>query len=442
MNWSERFKKGLAPMGVIRKDFEMLRSGEKLRTTNEIQDMLFIQSLEGRAHNGAGVFNKRTYVNTTIDDVVIALNRDPAKTKRARQALIDDIASFVEDTVNGKKRDRLVNAQKEPFIGFDPFRERKVNARDILRGLFIGGLRDAAEVRKVAEERYQVTIGCGECHLVNTRVMIEMGLDGEKLAHEAHEEELPEFYAKGLILTDGHNIPSQDVRYYYIRHRLGPGQSDDLAVVVAGILYNSDVALGIFLSDAIDTLEKYAPFYRDQDQDLAYHISRAFKDLQVTLDDVYELTYLSSIPLTEEEQVPDSSLRYLLTVDKKSGMSTIESHLAFIEGKPVPSLTISYKRIPSEQFYSFAKRRLINVRRLDSLAVPEILTKEANRPLNELVQENFIVVDQGESLANAVRKFKDAKAEIIIVMGKGGKVVGTLTATDLIYLAGRGPASV
>ena len=50
---------------------------------------------------------------------------------------------------------------------------------------------------------------------------------------------------------------------------MGPGQSDDAAIVTAGLLYNVDVALGVFLADAIDTLEKYVPAYYDQDKALA-----------------------------------------------------------------------------------------------------------------------------------------------------------------------------
>ena len=66
----------VAPKELIAADYEVLRSYEHLETTQEIEDLLFMQSLEGRSHNGAGVFDKRTYVNTTIDDVVVALGRD------------------------------------------------------------------------------------------------------------------------------------------------------------------------------------------------------------------------------------------------------------------------------------------------------------------------------------------------------------------------------
>src|SRR5437868_6942070 len=98
----------VAPKELIRADFELLSSYEHLETTPEIQSLLFMQSLEGRAHNGAGVFENRPFVNTTIDDVVRALDLDPDEIKAQRQALIDGIVNFAVDAMNGEKRDKLI----------------------------------------------------------------------------------------------------------------------------------------------------------------------------------------------------------------------------------------------------------------------------------------------------------------------------------------------
>ncbi|MBF0254803.1 MAG: hypothetical protein HQL11_06760, partial [Candidatus Omnitrophica bacterium] len=81
------FARHIAPGELLLKDFETIRSREKLETSNEVAELLFIQSIEGRSHNGAGVFSKRIYVNTGIDDIVRALKRDPVKVKRDRQNL-------------------------------------------------------------------------------------------------------------------------------------------------------------------------------------------------------------------------------------------------------------------------------------------------------------------------------------------------------------------
>ena len=174
----------VAPKELIQADHEVLASYEHLDTTRDIEDLLYIQSLEGRAHNGSGVFDKRTYVNTTIDDVVRALEHDPDEIKNRRQAIIDDIVDFAEAAMNGEKREKLLNSKGDPILGISLFYDRRVNARDILRGLYLGGLRDNPDIRKEAERFYQTKIGGGRCYIIDIKTMLDMNLDGEKLAHE------------------------------------------------------------------------------------------------------------------------------------------------------------------------------------------------------------------------------------------------------------------
>ena len=419
----------------IRKDLSILRSYEKLDTTSAIEDLLFIQSIEGRAHNGSGAFDKQTFVNTSIEDIVKALDLNPATVKAARQKLIDDIAEFVHDTLGEGRRDRLITRSGDPFLGIPFFRDRKVNARDVLRGIYIGGLRDNPDIRKAAEAKYQIRIGCGACYLVDTRIMTAMRLDGERLAHEAHEDRISGYIEKGLIVQDGTESPALEdhIRYYYIRHRIGPGQSDDAAIVTSGILYNVDVALGVFLADAIDTLEKYAPVYKDQDQELAYFIGRGFKELGITREDVYEIAYLAAIPEAEEETVPDSSLRYLLSIDPRTNRTALQMHFGFIEGKSVAELPVSFKRILTTEFYEYVKRRLVNLRRVDAMSLPEVVVQELNRPIGEMARKNFIAITKDVSLAEAVRRFRESKSEVLVVTDRNGNVLGTLSAVDLIH---------
>jgi hypothetical protein len=85
---------------------------------------------------------------------------------------------------------------------------------------------------------------------------------------------------------------------------MGPGHSDDTAIVCAGLLLNRDVALGVFLADAIDTLEKYVNKYSDQDNELARLIADQYKDLNTSIEDVHRLIYLSTIPEKKVDVVP------------------------------------------------------------------------------------------------------------------------------------------
>ena len=86
----------VAPRELIQEDFRNLKSSERLYTSPRIEELIFLQSIEGRAHNGAGSFNKRSYVNTTIDDIVRAVGRSPKATKAKRQELIDEIVRIAE----------------------------------------------------------------------------------------------------------------------------------------------------------------------------------------------------------------------------------------------------------------------------------------------------------------------------------------------------------
>ncbi len=422
----------VAPKELIQADYELLKSYEHLETTPEIEDLLFMQSLEGRAHNGAGAFENRVFVNTTIDDVVRALGRDADEVKAKRQALIDDIVEFASSTMNGEKRDRLLSEDGDPILGLALFRDRKVNARDVVRGLYLGGLRDNPDFRKEAEKKYQIKIGGGRCYVIDVKTMLAMNLDGEKLAEEAHEAEIDDYSRRGLIVGTEGAVDPKTQKYFYIRHRIGPGQSDDAAFIMGGVLYNPDVALGVFLADAIDTLEKYAPVFSDQDGNLSFQIARGFNSLQISLEDVHELISLSAIPEAEEHLIPDSSLRYLLSIDPRSQSCALRNHLDFIEGKPILPLPVSFKRILSTQFYEYINRRLLNVRNLEKFAIPNLSLKELDKSVADFVKKDFAVIGKDATISDAIRKFKESKCEILVIQDKNNKIVGTIRPSDLL----------
>lgn len=431
----------VAPPELIRADHQALRSYEHLDTTEPVEDLLLIQSLEGRAHNGSGAFHKRTYVNTTLDDVVEALEKNPTEIKNRRQMLIDEILDFAISTMNGEKRDRLVNRTGEPMLGISSFKDRRVNSRDILRGLYLGGLRDNPDIRKETERIYQIKIGGGRCFIIDIDTLIKMGFNGEILAHEPHEDKIADYQKRGLIVSTEGSVDPKTQRYFYIRYRLGPGQSDDAALVMAGILYNTDVALGVFLADAVDTLEKYAPIFKDQDGALAFQIGRGFKELNLTLNDAYELAFLSAIPEIEEHLVPDSSLRYLLSLDKASQTCALKTHLDFIEGKPVPPIFISYKRIPSTQFYDYINRRLANLSKFQRLAMPNLVVSDLQRPAIELMKNDFAVMSKDVTISDVIKKFRETKCDTIIMLDKNNRIVGVVRAADLLPSLGEKKSS-
>ena len=433
--------KKIAPGELIQQDFRNLRTSERLYTIPRIEELIFMQSIEGRTHNGAGSFNKRFYVNTTIDDIVSALGKSPKVVKAKRQELIDEIVEFVDSVLAEDPRERLVTKSGRPILGIPQFKERTVNYHDVLKGLYLGGLRDDPDIRKKTQGLYKINIGYGRCYLVNTKVMEEMGLDGEIMAHQENEDNINYYKSIGLIAEETKvkkHSAAKYIKYMYIRHHVGPGQSDDAAIVTSGLLYNVDVALGVFLADAIDTLEKYVPSYRDQDKELALHIKDNYSFLDVGEKEVYELAYLAAIPEDRVDEIPDSSLRYLLAIDQETGQSSLETHLNFIEGKPFFPMAISYKRILISDLYDFVREKLKSINKEVLFKIPEAFLKELDSSVTKVMQRRFITVSPQDSLKAALDKVEARKGELIIVKDEFGNILGVINPSDfLVFLRGK-----
>ena len=270
--------------------------------------------------------------------------------------------------------------------------------------------------------------------------MEEMGLDGEMLAHQEHEDKINYYRSSGLIMDEAKlkHSAANHIKYLYIRHHIGPGQSDDAAIVAGGLLYNVDVAIGIFLADAIDTLDKYVLEYRDQDKELAQRIKDDYSFLDVDEKDVYELAYLAAIPPDRTDEIPDSSLRYLLAVEEETGQSTLETHINFIEGKPFIPIAISYKRIFISQLYDFIREKLKHINKEVVFKIPDAFIKELDSSVTKVMQRKFITVSPQTSLKSALDKVEARKGELIIVKDEFGNVLGVINPGDfLVFLRHR-----
>jgi predicted transcriptional regulator len=208
--------------------------------------------------------------------------------------------------------------------------------------------------------------------------------------------------------------------------------------VASGLLYNVDVAIGVFLADAIDTFEKYVSVYRDQDRELAAYIGEKYKFLGLGEDDVYELAYLAAIPEEKIDEVPDSSLRYLLAVDQEVGVSTLETHLNYIEGKPFMPIAISYKRVLITKLYDFVREKLRSINKEVVLKVPDALMQELDSAVTKVMQRRFITVSPQTSLKSALDKVEARKGDLIIVKDEFGNILGVVNPADfLVFLKGR-----
>lgn len=348
---------GVAPYDLIQRDSRDLDNSEMLRTTWHIERLILIQSVQGHAHEGHGRFNGTKYPNTSLDDIARSLGLDPVVVRRERQELIDEITAYVDRVLAGDDNAPLANDEGRGFLGSSIFNGMSVSGSDVLKGLYIGGLRDATETRFAMEERYGIKIGGGKSYIVDTKVMNRMGLDGDILAHSEHEDLLDYYKESGLIVADS-GVDTDDLEYLYIRHRRGPGASDDTAIVAAGLLYGLGVAVGVFLADAIDTLEKHVPDFWDQDNKLARRIKEAKPDVDISWDELLRFVYIEATPEQSDITVPDSSLRHMMVIDRTCDMTAIESHFLYIQHKRYPNLRIGHEEAPNRKFYDYVYHRV------------------------------------------------------------------------------------
>ena len=352
----------IPPVGLIIKDFESLKKKVKLLTSLEVSEIILMQTIEGHAHNGHGEFNGKKFVDTTMNDIVFALGLDQFAIRNARQGLIDEIYDFTDRVIKGEKINRLLNKNGEPLLRVPIFNNIEIEPKDVLIGLYLGGHMDDYDTRKEVEKIYNIEIGGGKNYLVDFKVMEELNIDGEYLAHENNEDKM-EYYKKvGMLLDINEDdyekfLYHPSIRFQYIRQKKGAGVSDDLAVIFGGKLFTESVALGVYLADAIDTLDKYTTKFYEQDYNLAKIIEQS-GIIKVSKEDLYKFIYLITNPYKD---YPDSSQRYFLEINEKYNITPLESHLMFIEGLKPPEFEVAFERKSNYVIYNYVEEKLKSV---------------------------------------------------------------------------------
>jgi len=360
------WRTGTAPRELIRLDFKNMLASEVLRCTWHVEELLFVQSIEGHAHEGHSEFKGHRFVNTHIEDIVASLGFSPGTVAAHRQELIEDVFQWVDEVLEGAEHRQLLNANGEPFFGMSMFRSITIDPKGVLQGLYIGGLRDNVEVRRQVEEQYGIKVGGGSSYFVDVAKMPDMGLDGRQLARGEYEQDIEHFKQVGLIVDDASGILSEEAaegggdrfRYMYIRHRRGCGHSDDAALLTTGMLYGFSAGVGAFVADAIDTIEKYISEPGDLDDELARSIGSSCSDLGVGPDDVLKVSRLAADEEDAELNMPDCSLRHFLRVDREVDQNAIESHLLFLEGKEMAEMDIGHEHVSNLELYEFLQGKV------------------------------------------------------------------------------------
>ena len=61
------------------------------------------------------------------------------------------------------------------------------------------------------------------------------------------------------------------------------------------------------------------------------------------------------------EELPDSSLRHMLRVERDIDQCAIESHLLAATGRPVAPMALGHERFPSATFYREVEKRVASL---------------------------------------------------------------------------------
>jgi hypothetical protein len=348
---------------LVNTDFDNMCKQVRLRTSPEIEELLFMQTIEGHAHEGDGAFrHKKRFPEVAIEDVVHALGYNTDDIKQQRQDLIDEMKNFTARIMRGDKISRYANSEGSALFRARFLEDMKIqDPAAVLIGIYLGSKMDRYDGwRQETEKKYNLKIGGGECIGVNRKIAREDGITLETIAKIPHsEEEIKDMIKRGLLCYNVESSPG--IVSAYVRKAKGKGTSDDLAVLLAGRLFGFDAAVGLYLTDAIDTWDKYVPFIfkSGQDEQLGEKIEKSEEKIKQKLkgfklpsdDEVHK--FISVIAEANYTNMISSSQRYFLQIDPKAGLSAIESHLEYVKSNQVPEVHIGYfsNKLTNHQMY-------------------------------------------------------------------------------------------
>ncbi|MBI4148609.1 hypothetical protein HY490_04930 [Candidatus Woesearchaeota archaeon] len=378
----------------VNRAFQRFLDRERLDCTNEVKELLAMQSIQGQAQTGLGVFNGRVgigqfadnrtliYPNATIDSVIKALGFQLSKIKKQRQNIIDEIFVWVNGVFDEVKSEYshlrrlhydiplpLVNDEGHPLAGIGLFsRVVPKHALNVLRGMYLASCMDSYEWRQKVTEKYGVELGGGECYPVNLSRLMNVRLSLEQLSSRAYSKwDRRMLEVKGVIVPGDQVDACPPIVQGYVRHAVGHGICDDSAVIMAALMhkipgrreFDKDYALGVLLCDAVDTWDKCTPviwkggqdellgkYIKSKFDDLEKHIERRYQDkgesmpqhvkervsLNIPDNRVVDFIYAAHTDPERPSLHPDCSQRYFMKLENNGmEMPIVEAHLEFVD---------------------------------------------------------------------------------------------------------------
>ncbi len=358
-----------APAEVIRLDYDLLKDNFHLRTSPEAEEIIFPQSIMGHSHEGHAAFLEGglRYVNTTMDNITTALGLKPKEAKAKRQKIVNDIMSFIYKAAEGKL-EYMINEDQQPLLGIEMFTDLKIqDNKTFLIGAYLASVMDNYRWRRRVSKKYGFEMGGGVCCAVNIENMKKSGEDFDTLAQIEHDMYAFEDLRMKGILPKSRQKRIKTTKIWqngYVRIKKGKGVSDDAAIIIAGKLYPGkdpcSAALGVYVVDLIDTLDKYLPYIEEGgvDETVGPKIKERGQ-ISLTDDEILKAIYLFAIP--PGKKVPDCSQRYFLEIDSETDQTALESHIKYLQGKQYKEMKIGSRkgvRKSNTAFYEYVAERI------------------------------------------------------------------------------------
>src|SRR3989344_278820 len=317
---------------LVKADYQDLMARISLASTQEQKSLLLMQSIQGHAINGHGLFLeklndvtiKRRYVNCTLPEVIRAIDKQSAnQIANTRYKLIRDVISWIDTVAKmynnpSKQKEMIYNKlvwgrdgkPHTPLMGINLFEHTIItNPIAVLQGMYLGSHLDSAEWRGKTEKRYNTKLHKGICIAVNMKNLKAHNISIEDLATNDGTLSYENMLDFGIITEDtvytGISKKNEPYVCGFYELQNGPGVSDDAAFITVGLKYGIEAALGFLIVDEIDTIDKFLPKIKlgGEDEQIGDVIKKrmSFK-LGITDDDILEFIYLSRKPESQQNK--------------------------------------------------------------------------------------------------------------------------------------------
>ncbi len=356
----------------VRQDFAYLMA-QKFACSSDFLEKLLPQSVLGRAQNGHGWFmdakgRPLVFADVTFDRVCTVLEGFyPQLGHRAVRAWrSQQIERLLKHLVKHFK-DPFIALEDDqgPLFGIDFFKGRVVAGEPFIKGLVLAGQMDDPDCRQrslallpFTFNDYELGLGYGGQEVVRPERLAQLAL-GDTGARAFSLAERRQLIELGIIVEEKKLYDYPEFDQAYFRHCLGDGVCDDLALLYVGRRYGFDAMLGAFLSDAVDTYDKFLlqccpggmdGYLVDQLVSLSYQVYGA---PPIEEEELARLVNFAA-KLNQPNTRLSSSHRRLIQYESGSDQPTLLQHWKFLSGENLPRIHLGFSREPAEKFYQTA----------------------------------------------------------------------------------------